>query len=263
MRTTVPNAKGRRGRTAHRPDSAAGPVGRFAVELWELKRAAGDPSYDRMRSELGALASKSALSAAARGERLPTWETTWEFVRVLAVGVLGENEDAVRAAWRERWELAATPIRAVPHPVRWRTWRLAAVLVVVLVATGVVGTGPTPSKHAFLVTGGAVVGSVVDVSEDQASEIRVGDLITKVWEFHNTSPTWWDMHELAKVEQSGSCRTPTSLAVPPISPGAKARVAVLIKAPPEPESCRSYWNVVEGKEVLHRAVARIDLKITR
>lgn len=96
---------GRRGRTSTCP-GAEGAVPEFARALWELKKAAGDPSYDRMRSELGALASKSALSAAARGERLPSWDTAWEFVRVLAVGVLGEPEDEVRARWRSRWQRA-------------------------------------------------------------------------------------------------------------------------------------------------------------
>jgi hypothetical protein len=86
--------------------------------LWELKRAAGDPSYDRMRDEFGALASKSALSAAARGRHLPSWETTWEFVRVLAVGVLGQDETAARLEWRGCWEKAREPEPEVPEAGR-------------------------------------------------------------------------------------------------------------------------------------------------
>jgi hypothetical protein len=82
-----------------------------------LKQAAGDPSYDRMRDELGALASKSALSAAARGDRLPSWDTAWEFARVLAVGVLGQDEDRARRYWRAAWETAAHPEPApAPEP---------------------------------------------------------------------------------------------------------------------------------------------------
>lgn len=94
----------RRGRVAMGPAVRTGPVGEFACRLFELKKTAGDPSYDRMRSEFGALASKSALSAAARGYRLPTWETTWEFVRSLEVGVLGGDVESVRLRWREYWE---------------------------------------------------------------------------------------------------------------------------------------------------------------
>ena len=105
----VERAPGRRGRIALGPAEETGPVAGFARRLWELKRAAGDPSYDRMRDEFGALASKSALSAAARGKHLPSWETTWEFVRVLAVGVLGQDETSARLEWRGCWEKAREP----------------------------------------------------------------------------------------------------------------------------------------------------------
>jgi hypothetical protein len=97
---------GKRGRKQVRPDPAEGPVAGFALLLCKLKENAGDPSYDRMRGEFGAAASKSALSAAARGRDLPSWETTWEFVRSLAVAKLGQDEEAVRREWSEHWERA-------------------------------------------------------------------------------------------------------------------------------------------------------------
>lgn len=101
-----PCTPGKRGRKQLRPDPATGPVAAFAHRLCELKEAAGDPSYDRMRGDFGAAASKSALSSAARGQDLPSWETTWEFVRSLAVGVLGEDAGATRREWSRRWEQA-------------------------------------------------------------------------------------------------------------------------------------------------------------
>ncbi|MFD5244835.1 hypothetical protein ACFWIW_09850 [Amycolatopsis sp. NPDC058340] len=67
----VERRPGRRGRVARGPAEDSGPVAEFARRLWELKRAAGDPSYDRMRDEYGALASKSALSAAPAGSGCP------------------------------------------------------------------------------------------------------------------------------------------------------------------------------------------------
>ena len=96
----------KRGRRARRPDPDDGPVAAFAHALLTLKESAGDPSYDRMRVEFGAMASKSALSAAARGVVLPSWETTWEYVRSLAVTALGQDEQETRNAWRARWESA-------------------------------------------------------------------------------------------------------------------------------------------------------------
>ncbi|MBG0824160.1 transcriptional regulator [Planomonospora sp. ID91781] len=80
----------------------------LAHRLWELKERAGDPSFAEMSSRLGAAASKSSLAAAARGRTLPTWETTWEFVRVLAVDRLGQDERETEREWRSYWEQAGT-----------------------------------------------------------------------------------------------------------------------------------------------------------
>ncbi|TDE45319.1 hypothetical protein E1295_24470, partial [Nonomuraea mesophila] len=96
----------RRGRRAIRPDPGAGPVALLAHRLWELKSKAGDPSFADMATRLGAAASKSSLAAAARGSTLPSWETTWEFVRVLAVDRLGGDPEQVRREWRGLWEQA-------------------------------------------------------------------------------------------------------------------------------------------------------------
>lgn len=106
--------RARRGRKHIVPDAGAGPVARFARALLDLKREAGDPSYDRMRTELGAVASKSALSAATRGRSAPSWPTTWEFVRSLAVIGLGRDEETVRREWLARWEEAVEGQAADP-----------------------------------------------------------------------------------------------------------------------------------------------------
>ncbi|WP_214409905.1 NBR1-Ig-like domain-containing protein [Sphaerisporangium fuscum] len=76
----------------------------FADRLLRLKEEAGDPSYAEMSSRLGAAASKSSLASAAQGRKLPTWETTWEFVRVLAVDRLGHDPAETEREWREFWE---------------------------------------------------------------------------------------------------------------------------------------------------------------
>ncbi|MFI9847882.1 NBR1-Ig-like domain-containing protein [Nonomuraea sp. NPDC051941] len=80
----------------------------LAYRLWELKAEAGDPSFAEMSTRMGAAASKSSLAAAARGQVLPTWETTWEFVRVLAVDRLRQDAEEARREWRAHWERAAS-----------------------------------------------------------------------------------------------------------------------------------------------------------
>ncbi|PZG02917.1 NBR1-Ig-like domain-containing protein [Micromonospora deserti] len=100
-------------------------MGAFADRLWRLKQVAGDPSYEEMSVRLGAAASKSSLAAAAQGRILPSWETTWEFVRVLAVDRLGHDPLDTEKEWRERWMQAkaaghsagtASAADAVPEP---------------------------------------------------------------------------------------------------------------------------------------------------
>ncbi|MFX0594842.1 hypothetical protein [Melissospora conviva] len=81
-----------------------------------MKREAGDPSYAEMAARLGAAASKSSLAAAARGRTLPSWETAWEFVRVLAVDRLGHDRSETEKQWRELWSQAHAN-RPAPEPV--------------------------------------------------------------------------------------------------------------------------------------------------
>ncbi|GHE36557.1 hypothetical protein GCM10017673_44010 [Streptosporangium violaceochromogenes] len=96
----------RRGRRPTRPDPDSGATAFFAARLLRLKEEAGNPSYAEMSSVLGAAASKSSLAGAAQGRRLPSWETTWEFVRVLAVDRLGHDAERTERQWRDLWERA-------------------------------------------------------------------------------------------------------------------------------------------------------------
>ena len=93
----------------------------FADRLWRLKVEAGDPPFAEMSSRLGAAASKSSLAAAAQGRRLPSWETTWEFVRVLAVGRLGRDPEETEREWREHWRLAKVLSELPDAEPSWRT----------------------------------------------------------------------------------------------------------------------------------------------
>ncbi len=104
--TEVHDTPGKRGRKAKPPNPDDGPLAAFARELWVLKHRAGDPSYATMCTRLGAAASKSSLAAATRGTALPSWETTWEFVRVLAVKQLGDDAEDTRREWLARWTAA-------------------------------------------------------------------------------------------------------------------------------------------------------------
>jgi Helix-turn-helix domain len=69
----------------------------FAAELRRLRERAGNPTYLKMHRACGKIRSKTALSEAAGGDHLPTWETVEAYASALG---------ADPAAWRRRWEEA-------------------------------------------------------------------------------------------------------------------------------------------------------------
>ncbi|WP_232835722.1 NBR1-Ig-like domain-containing protein [Actinocorallia populi] len=74
----------------------------FAAALRELRDSVGNPSFREMSGRSGAI-SHTTLHEATKGNRLPSWETTVEFVKACG---------ADPAAYRERWERANLPVRS-------------------------------------------------------------------------------------------------------------------------------------------------------
>ncbi|MFI0444519.1 helix-turn-helix domain-containing protein [Actinomadura sp. 6N118] len=82
-----------------RLDPQAGPVAAFACALRDLRESADPvPTYRQMADRVHY--SVTALSQAASGRKLPTWEVTQAFVTAC-----GEDP----AEWRTRWKHAAAP----------------------------------------------------------------------------------------------------------------------------------------------------------
>ncbi|WP_300007450.1 NBR1-Ig-like domain-containing protein [Pseudonocardia sp.] len=242
---------GKRGRRQAVPDPATGPVARFAHDLATLKIEAGDPSYDRMRAEFGAAASKSALSAAARGHELPSWETTWEFVRSLTPA--GSDLDRVRELWRARWEAAragATRRDAPPPPVERSARRIMAVGLVLGATVGgllwlLVAAASAPPAPPIE---GDAAAFVADVTIPDGSVVPGGEPFVKTWEIRNTGAVPWTGRHLERLPGGAgtACRTPDRVPVPPTAPGEAVRVSVTVDAPPGPATCTVHWKMVDG-----------------
>ncbi|WP_143653209.1 NBR1-Ig-like domain-containing protein [Streptosporangium subroseum] len=74
----------------------------FAAALRELRKSIGNPPFREMSGRSGAI-SHTTLHEATKGNRLPSWETTVEFVKACG---------ADPAAYRERWERANLAVRS-------------------------------------------------------------------------------------------------------------------------------------------------------
>ncbi|MFD9946325.1 hypothetical protein ACFWYW_30325 [Nonomuraea sp. NPDC059023] len=78
----------------------------FAASLRELRNSVGNPPFREMSGRSGAI-SHTTLHEAVKGNRLPSWETTVEFVKAC-----GADPAAYRAYW-ERANLAVRSVSAV------------------------------------------------------------------------------------------------------------------------------------------------------
>ncbi|WP_235037078.1 NBR1-Ig-like domain-containing protein [Actinomadura sp. K4S16] len=77
-------------------------VADFAAALRELRESVGNPPFREMSGRSGAI-SHTTLHEATKGNRLPSWGTTAEFVKACG---------ADPAAYRERWERANLAVRS-------------------------------------------------------------------------------------------------------------------------------------------------------
>jgi hypothetical protein len=77
-------------------------VADFAAALRELRESVGNPPFREMSGRSGAI-SHTTLHEATKGNRLPSWATTAEFVKACG---------ADPVAYRERWERANLAVRS-------------------------------------------------------------------------------------------------------------------------------------------------------
>jgi hypothetical protein len=251
----------RRGRRPARPDPESGPLGAFADRLWRLKQEAGDPSYEEMAAKLGAAASKSSLAAAAQGRVLPSWETTWEFVRVLAVDRLGRDARETEQEWREHWSRAGAadepetePGTAGADQVKAARGRLTAIVVAVAAAVvgvtlGLVVVGSRDGRDEEQPAAGPVAehdDSLFegDITYPDGTIVPPNSSFTKTWRLRNTGTVVWANRFLARANEQ-PCEAPVLVAIPQTRPGESVDISVPVRTPDGPAACKIYWKMAD------------------
>ncbi|WP_203737883.1 NBR1-Ig-like domain-containing protein [Actinoplanes italicus] len=227
-----------------------------------MKKEAGDPSYEEM-AKLGAAASKSSLAAAAQGRTLPSWEITWEFVRVLAVDRLGRDASATEKEWREQWQRAQsgraadeTEVEPAPDPEPVVPPRSRVALMVAAVATTVIAAvvavvlivlndgqgveraeaGPVAEHDDSVFEG--------DITYPDGTVVPPKSSFTKVWRLRNTGTVVWANRFLARANEQ-PCKAPDLTPIPQTNPGETVDIAVPVDTPAGPASCKIYFKMAD------------------
>ncbi|MBB5779311.1 NBR1-Ig-like domain-containing protein [Nonomuraea jabiensis] len=255
----------------------------LAYRLWELKAEAGDPSFAEMSTRMGAAASKSSLAAAARGQVLPTWETTWEFVRVLAVDRLRQDAEEARREWRAHWERAAsaaarsettdetragpaeartghieTGVRMAEHPERRTLARRPAMIAAAATAAAAAGAAlftwlaPLSGKDEPTAPDTPVRAASPyddsafeqDVTHPDGTMVKTGTEFTKIWRIRNTGTIPWRGRYLTRLNDT-PCRAPKRVEIRPVQPGEPVDIAVRVRASDSPGRCKIYWKMTD------------------
>ncbi|MFI6499845.1 NBR1-Ig-like domain-containing protein [Nonomuraea typhae] len=211
----------------------------FAATLRDLRNSVGNPPFREMSGRSGAI-SHTTLHEAVKANRLPSWETTVEFVKACG---------ADPAAYREQWERANLAVRSVstaalageepPAPaVRQSGGRFRPVLIatgasvvlgaVVLVVIVVnrdstpAGLEPNPSaagpSSSPSSTGCPVRWSTPppaeplypgdasqflgDVTLPDCTHVGASQTLTKIWRFKNAGSVPWKGYSLLRLDDS-------------------------------------------------------------
>ena len=236
-------------------------IGTFAAELHQLRVNAGTPSFRKIASISGCI-SHTTLAEAEKGLRLPSWETTREFVKACQ----GNEAD-----WRRRWEKTkeaiAPPGEAVltPRPSnekRKRHLRIPLILgaVVLLGVNALVitiisaslrdSTEETEKSPKGTLIEGDQSTFIDDVTIRDKTRVRVGEKFTKVWKIMNTGKVIWRGRYLQRQDlpvSPDTCQTADKVSIGDTLPNEHTLISVQVTAPSKPTTCLIYWKMVDSQ----------------
>ncbi|MGH3916527.1 MAG: NBR1-Ig-like domain-containing protein [Pseudonocardiaceae bacterium] len=249
-------------------DERKGTIRAFASELHQLRASVGMPSFRKMASFSGCV-SHTTLAEAEKGLRLPSWETTREFVRVCQ----GDEAD-----WHRRWNAVKEvttpkePVLVLVPPLSSggegkRRQRIPlATGVAILLGVGALATVITmmflqgSRENPELSPKGALVDGdhsrfIRDVTIPDETQVQVNENFVKVWEIQNAGKVIWRDRYLQRQDlpvSPATCQTPERVRIGDTLPNERIMISVWVTAPSSPTTCKVDWKMVdnEGREFL-------------
>ncbi|NHI18074.1 hypothetical protein H9L10_04195 [Phycicoccus endophyticus] len=211
----------------------------FAGVLADLREDAGRPSFRVLAGRSGAI-SHTTLHEASQGRRLPSWETTVEYVRACG---------ADPAGYRGRWEAARREVLACSRPGAAGPRRrptaggsgrrvlavLGAAVATLAVLGGAEAAAHLPSAGARPAPGGAAV-----QAGPSSGALSPGGTHTATVRLRNTGTLTWRSYVLRRLgppQHAEDCQTIPEVPVPATAPGATTSVPVTVTAPLHPGPC--------------------------
>lgn len=245
----------------------------FAATLRDLRNSVGNPPFREMSGRSGAI-SHTTLHEATKGNRLPSWETTVEFVKACG---------ADPAAYREPWERANRTVRSVPEvapsPVPPKRFRLvvlataafavaAGAAVLIVVNRGSTPAGPPPITASAVALSpadcpvrssnppaappahkGDAAAFIEDVTLIDCTSVGAGKTVTKVWRLKNTGTVPWQGYSLRRLDpaqQADQCQTISDVPIKDTQPGEMVDIRTDITTPRKPGLCYVRFKMVDA-----------------
>jgi len=249
--------------------------------LRALREHAGNPSFRRMSAASGYI-SHTTLHEAAAGSRLPSWETTREFVKAC-----GGDE----AEWRLRWDeakngprpeseaavqpeagqpaaaLSAAALSEAGKPMPKARRRLLVIAAVVLFLGATVaavfigreigrsGDAPAEADAAVPPVNGPLYPGdlsrfVNDVTIPDGTQVKFNESFTKIWQIENAGTVTWSGRYLQREQPplpTGDCKTPDRIDVGNTLPNEKIKIAVQVQAPAKQMMCRVSFKMLDDQ----------------
>ncbi|OHV27746.1 hypothetical protein CC117_30985 [Parafrankia colletiae] len=87
----------------------------------------------------------------------------------------------------------------------------------------------------------------IDITLPDGSEVRPDEVLTKIWEIHNTGTVFWKDRYMSRMEEdAGGCLSEARVRIPDTAPGQSVQASVKITTSSSPGECYARWKMTDA-----------------